>query len=107
MIGNLPYCLKRNVRCTVLGGTRTLQRLLEDVLHVQQGRPAQTQELLRFQSWSDVLRFGWEPAGEHLRDWSNLVQEYGAGAMLAAIGRCEQIQRLGYSTSASQERPTQ
>ena len=56
VIGNLLYCLKRNVRCAVVGGNRTLQRLLEDVLHVQQGTPAQTPELLGFQ------RFGARPA---------------------------------------------
>ncbi|MGI4755287.1 MAG: UvrD-helicase domain-containing protein [Janthinobacterium lividum] len=90
VIANLLYCLKRNVRCAVVGGTRTLQRLLEDVLHVQQGKAAQTPELLGFQSWREVMSFSRDPEGEHLRGLVNLVQEHGAEPMLSAIARCEQ-----------------
>lgn len=90
VIGNLLYCLKRNVPCAVVGGTRTLQRLLEDILQVQQGTPAQSPELLGFQSWKDVMSFSRDPEGEHLRSLVNLVQEHGAEPMLSAITRCEQ-----------------
>ena len=90
VIANLLYCLKRNVRCAVVGGTRTLQRLLEDVLHVQQGKAAQTPELLGFQSWREVMSFSRDPEGEHLRGLVNLVQEHGAEPMLSALARCEQ-----------------
>ena len=39
VIANLLYCLKRNVRCAVVGGTAdAASGLLEDVLHVQQGK---------------------------------------------------------------------
>ena len=55
VIGNLLYFLEQGVRCAVVGGTRTLQRLLEDVVHVQQGRQAQTAELLGFQHWAEVM----------------------------------------------------
>ncbi len=92
VIGNLLYCLKRNIRCAVVGGTKTLQRLLEDVLRVQQGMPAQTAELLGFQSWKDVMSFSREPEGEHLKSLVNLVQEHGASPMLSAIARCEQTE---------------
>ncbi len=90
VIGNLLYCLQRNVRCAVVGGTRTLQRLLEDVIHLRQGRVAQTPELLGFRDWKDVMAFSREPAGEHLRGLVNLVQEHGAERMLSAVTRCEQ-----------------
>lgn len=90
VIGNLLSCLKKNVRCAVVGGTRTLQRLLEDVLHVQEGKPAQTPELLGFQSWKDVVTFSRDPEGEHLKSLVNLVQEHGTKPMLSAITRCEQ-----------------
>ncbi len=92
VIGNLLYCLKQGVRCAVVSGTRTLQRLLEDVLHVQQGRQAQTPELLGFQDWKDVMSFSRDPEGEHLRGLVNQVQEHGAEQMLTAITRCEQTE---------------
>lgn len=90
VIGNLLYCLNRNVRCAVVGGTRTLQRLLEDVQQVQQGRPAQTPELLGFATWRDVVTFSRQAEGEHLKGLVNLVQEHGAERMLSAMTRCEQ-----------------
>ena len=92
VIGNVLYCLKRNIQCAVVGGTKSLQRLLEDVLQVQQGRTAQTAELLGFESWREVLSFSRSPEGEHLKSLVNLVQEHGAEQLLFAMNRCEQTE---------------
>jgi superfamily I DNA/RNA helicase len=89
VISNVLSCLRRNVRCAVVGGTKTLQRLLEDVLQVQQGSPARTAELLGFQDWRAVMSFSRSPEGEHLKSLVNLVQEHGADHLLSAITRCE------------------
>jgi len=47
VIGSVLQCLDRGVSCHVLGGTRELERVLEDVKRVKQGAVAQSPELLR------------------------------------------------------------
>ena len=89
VIGNVLACVARGVTCHVLGGTRELERVLEDVQRVKQGSVAHSAELLGFAAWKDVMTFAGKPEGEHLRSLVTLVQEYGEGTMLRALARCE------------------
>jgi hypothetical protein len=89
VIGSLLQCLQRGVSCHVLGGTRELERLLEDVKRVKQGATAQSSELLGFATWKDVMSFSAQGEGEYLRGLVSLVQEYGEDTMLRAIACCE------------------
>jgi superfamily I DNA/RNA helicase len=89
VMGSILYCLQKGIRCHVLGGTRDLERVLEDVRRVKQGTIAQSPELLGFHSWKDVMSFSVQPEGEYLRGLVNLVQEYSEETMLRAITRCE------------------
>ena len=89
VIGSVLQCLARGISCHVLGGTRELQRLLEDVNRIKHGAIAQSPELLGFRSWGDVMAFSAQPEGEHLRGFVALVQEYGEDTMLRAIAKCE------------------
>lgn len=43
VIGSVLQCLARGVSCHVLGGTRELKRLLEDVKRIKQGAPPSPQ----------------------------------------------------------------
>ena len=89
VIANVLNCLRHNVRCSVLGGTQELERLLTDVQRIKQNLPAQMPELLGFDAWKDVMTASTQPEGEHLRGLVNLVQEHGEGRMLDALARCE------------------
>jgi superfamily I DNA/RNA helicase len=89
VIGSVLQCLARGVSCHVLGGTRELKRVLEDVKRVKQGAIAQSPELLGFNIWKDVMAFSVQPEGEYLRSFVSLVQEYGEDTMLRAIAKCE------------------
>jgi hypothetical protein len=94
VIANVLRCLGRNLKCHVLGGTRELERLLEDVQRIKAGVPAQTPELLGFANWKDVMSFGGQPEGEYLHGLVTLVQEYGETRMLNALARCEPDESL-------------
>ena len=89
VIGSVLRCLARGVSCHVLGGTRELERVLEDVKRIKQGATAQSPELLGFNIWKDVIAFSAQPEGEYLRGFVSLVQEYGEDTMLRAIAKCE------------------
>lgn len=89
VIGSVLHCLARGVSCHVLGGTRELERVLEDVQRIKQGVAAQSQELLGFNRWKDVMAFSAGPEGEYLRGFVTLVQEYGEDTILRAIAKCE------------------
>jgi superfamily I DNA/RNA helicase len=89
VIGNVLYCLSRNIRCAVLGGTNDLSRVLTDVQRLKAGQPAQSAELVGFQSWRDVMRFSSRAEGGMLRALVNQVQEHGEDRMLRALGSCE------------------
>jgi superfamily I DNA/RNA helicase len=89
VIGSVLHCLARGVSCHVLGGTRELERVLEDVKRIKQGAAAQSPELLGFSIWRDVMAFSVQPEGEYLRGFVALVQEYGEETMLRAIAKCE------------------
>jgi superfamily I DNA/RNA helicase len=89
VIGGVLQCLARGVTCHVLGGTRELERVLEDVKRIKQGTTSQSPELLGFSAWKEVMAFSVQPEGEHLRGLVTLVQEYGEETMLRAIARCE------------------
>jgi hypothetical protein len=67
VMGSILYCLQNGIRCHVLGGTRDLERVLEDVRRVKQRTIAQSPELLGFHSWKDVMSFSVQPEGEYLR----------------------------------------
>lgn len=70
---NVLRCLAQSLRCAVVGGTKELQRVLADVQRVKQGQPAQSPELVGFQSWKDVMSFSNQAEGEGLRALVNLV----------------------------------
>ncbi|WP_263385708.1 UvrD-helicase domain-containing protein [Granulicella arctica] len=89
VIGSVLECLRRGVRCHVLGGTRELTRVLNDVERIREGSAAQSPELFGFSSWRDVMAFSGKPEGEALRSLVTLVQEYGERTMLQALARCE------------------
>jgi hypothetical protein len=89
VIGSVLQCLARGISCHVLGGTRELERVLEDVKRIKQGTMAQSPELLGFSIWKDVIAFSIQPEGEYLRGFVTLVQEYGEDTMLRAIAKCE------------------
>jgi superfamily I DNA/RNA helicase len=89
VIANVLKSLHGGERCYVLGGTQELERLLTDVKRIESGQAAIGQELLGFPTWKDVLSHSLQPEGEYLRGLVNLVREYGADTMLAAIARCE------------------
>jgi superfamily I DNA/RNA helicase len=89
VIGSVLQCLARGITCHVLGGTRELERVLEDVKRIKQGTMAQSSELLGFSLWKDVMAFSVQPEGEYLRGLVTLVQEYGEETMLRAIAKCE------------------
>ena len=93
VIGSVLYCLRNGIRCHVLGGTRDLERVLEDVRRVKQGTIAQSPELLGFHTWKDIMVFSAQPEGEYLRGLVSLVQEYGEETMLRAITQCEPQER--------------
>jgi superfamily I DNA/RNA helicase len=88
VIGSVLQCLARGVTCHVLGGTRELERVLEDVRRIKHRTMAQSPELLGFNSWKDVMSFSGQPEGEHLRGLVTLVQDYGEDNMLQALARC-------------------
>jgi hypothetical protein len=89
VMGSVLTCLGQGVSCHVLGGTRELERVLEDVKRVKQGAAAQSPELLGFAAWKDVMAFSTQVEGEYLRGLVALVQEYGEETMLRAVARCE------------------
>lgn len=89
VIENVLQCLRRNVRCAVLGGTRELKRVLVDVRRIKQGAAGSVPELLGFSTWRDVMTFSVQPEGEYLRSLVNLVQEHGEDRMLSGLDRCE------------------
>jgi superfamily I DNA/RNA helicase len=89
VIGSVLQCLARGISCHVLGGTRELERILEDVQRIKQGVAAQSPELLGFNIWRDVMAFSVRPEGEYLRGFVALVQEYGEDTILRAITKCE------------------
>ena len=89
LIANVIRCVRQGIRCSVLGGTKDLERLLTDVLRIKAGQPAQSSELAGFPSWKDVLSFSAQPEGEALRALVNLVQEHGETRMLQALSACE------------------
>ena len=89
VITNVLKCLHNNVRCTVLGGTLDLQRLLGDVQRIKRNVPAQMPELLGFTTWKDVMSGSLQPEGEHLRALVNVVQEHGETRIIDALARCE------------------
>jgi superfamily I DNA/RNA helicase len=93
VIGSVLQCLARGVSCHVLGGTRELERVLEDVKRIKQGITAQSPELLGFSIWKDVMAFSAQPEGEYLRGFVALVQEYGEDTMLRAVAKCEEDER--------------
>lgn len=86
---NVLRCLAQNLRCAVVGGTKELERVLADVQRVKQGQPAQSPELVGFQSWKDVMSFSNQAEGEGLRALVNLVQEHDETRMLRALSGCE------------------
>jgi superfamily I DNA/RNA helicase len=88
VIGEVLKCVTHGISCHVLGGTHELERLLLDVQRIKLGSVAQSPELLGFNSWKDVMTHSGKPEGEHLRSLVTLVQEYGEGAMLKALGNC-------------------
>ena len=89
VIANVLRCLGQNQRCAVVGGTGEFKRILTDVQRMKQGQPAQSPELVGFESWKDVMVFSNQPEGEGLRPLVNLVQEHGEARMLGALARCE------------------
>ena len=89
VIANVLRCLAQNRRCAVVGGTKGLERVLVDVQRIKQGLPAQSPELVGFQSWKDAMSFSNRPEGEGLRPLVNLVQEHGEARMLRALSGCE------------------
>ena len=89
VITNVLRCLDQNLKCAVLGGTKELERVLADVQRIKQRQPAQSAELVGFQSWKDVMSFSTQPEGEGLRPLVNLVQEHGEMRMLRALSGCE------------------
>lgn len=92
VIGSVLQCLAQRVTCQVLGGTKDLERVLEDVKRIKQGALAQSPELLGFSAWKDVMAFSTQPEGEYLRGLVSLVQEYGEETMLRAIAKCQKEQ---------------
>lgn len=89
VIENLLRCLSQGLRCTVVGGTKELERLLYDVRRIKQGGSAQSVELIGFQSWKDVMSFSTKPEGDILRGLVNLVQKHGEERILQGIGACQ------------------
>lgn len=85
-------CLGLGICCVVVGGTRELERLLEDVQRIKQGSAAQTPELLGFASRKDVMSFSTQAEGESLRGLVNLVQEHGQDRMLRSLASCERCE---------------
>jgi superfamily I DNA/RNA helicase len=94
VIRSVLQCLGRGVSCHVLGGTRELERVLEDVKRIKQGAIAQSPELLGFSIWKEVMAFSAQPEGEYLRGLVALVQEYGEDTMLRAVAKCEREESL-------------
>ncbi|WP_169747059.1 UvrD-helicase domain-containing protein [Edaphobacter aggregans] len=94
VITHVLRSLKRNERCYVLGGTKTLELLLDDVRRIKAGKPAITQELLGFSSWKDVLVQSTRPEGADLRQLVGLVREFGEARIQAALSRCETEERM-------------
>jgi superfamily I DNA/RNA helicase len=101
VIGSVLKCLGQGVSCHVLGGTRELERVLEDVRRVKQGAAAQSPELLGFAAWKDVMAFSGQVEGEYLRGLVRLVQEHGEETMLRAVARCEKEESLARVTCST------
>ena len=104
VIGNVLHCLRRGIRCAVLGGTQELERLLEGVQRIKHGQPAQVPELMGFPNWRELMSLSMKPEGEHLRALVNLVQEHGEDRMLSALAKCERQEATAQVRGATAHR---
>lgn len=88
VISRLIESVLANRPCQVLGGTRDLQALLEDVQRLKRGAVAELPEFFGFRNWAEVMAFADVPEGEDLKTFVRLVDQYGESSLLAVIGKC-------------------
>lgn len=69
----------------VVGGTRELVTLLEDVTRLRVGRRAQHSEFYGFSDWGHVLTFNQEVTHNPLRTFIGLVEQFGEALLLEAM----------------------
>lgn len=81
---------KDELRVCVLGGTRELSDLLEDVKALQKSRPAKQPELFGFRKWSEVEEFSEKPEGRELRVLVGLTKTHRLNRLQEALGKTVQ-----------------
>ncbi len=77
--------LADNLKPHVVGGTKEMKALLEDVDKLQAGKPGSHPDFFGFYNWREVEEFVQGPEGEHLLAFVNLVNQIGRGALWRAV----------------------
>ena len=73
----------------VVGGVSELLRMLEDVMRLKRGNPAECAEFFGFRDWSEVVEFAESDEGESLRSFVSIVGAFGEGALIQRLNSVE------------------
>lgn len=84
-VAELIDSLASGQRPAVVGGTRELVDLIQDVQRLRSGGEPRTPELVGFAEWQDVERFSETEEGADLRVLVSLVRLHGEAALLSAL----------------------
>lgn len=77
--------LVENQKPHIVGGTKEMKSLLEDVDKLQAGHPGSHPDFFGFYNWREVEEFAQGPEGEHLLAFVNLVNQIGRSALWRAV----------------------
>lgn len=77
--------IDNNMKPHVVGGTREMKALLNDVDRLQKGEPGARPEFFGFTNWAEVVEYAQKPEGENLAQFVNLVEQMGRSALWRAV----------------------
>jgi ATP-dependent exoDNAse (exonuclease V) beta subunit len=87
LVSELIRLLETGKRLCVVGGIADLERLLEGVMLLQNGKPSDVPELFGFGNWNEVRQAVQAEEGHELTTLVNLVERFSVGQLLAALRR--------------------
>ena len=88
VMSNLVTHQSNGARTYVVGGTKELEILLDNVKRLKRGMPSELPEFYGFVNWNEVVQHVEEEHDEGLRLLVKLVNQYGENRLLEALRSC-------------------
>lgn len=102
VMSNLVTHQNNGARTYVVGGTKDLEILLDNVKRLKRGIPSELPEFYGFANWNEVVQHVEEEHDEGLRLLVKLVNQYGEDRLLRALRSCvdsEEKAQIAVSTA--------